>query len=114
MAPRKNPLKLNTLQLKTLTVLQALARDPETSSHDEDSGGVDITRLPSPHGDHFHIAGAIVMASDATGLFNKSVWNALQRKGLIDAQWPSAIRLMPEGLAYNTNLSDKILHHHEH
>jgi len=28
MPPRQNPLKLNPLQLRTLTVLQALARDP--------------------------------------------------------------------------------------
>ncbi len=114
MAPRTNPLKLNNLQLKTLTLLQELARHPESSTPVEDSGDVMITYLPQPHGDHFHIGDAVSMARDATGLHNESVWKALERKGLAKSSFPIAIAITPEGLAYDTGLQDRILHRHEH
>ena len=71
MVQKKNPLKLNALQLKTLTVLQQLATVPMFASADEASGEVLIRYLPSPHGDHFHCGDAVVMSKDATGLQNK-------------------------------------------
>jgi hypothetical protein len=37
MPPKKNPLKLNKLQLRTLALAQVLARDPETGLKDEAS-----------------------------------------------------------------------------
>ena len=57
---------------------------------------------------------SVVMGRDATGLFNQAVWNALSRKGLTRADWPRAITLTPEGLAYDTSLAGEILHSSEH
>jgi hypothetical protein len=42
-------IKLNKLQARTLTLLQELARHPETSTKDADTGDVLITRLPEAH-----------------------------------------------------------------
>lgn len=114
MAPRKNPLKLNPLQLKTLTILQQLARFPETSTTNEETGEVMITNLPSPHGDHFHCGDAVVAARDATGLRNEGVWKALERKGLGRPFYPLGIALTAEGIDYDTGLSESILHRSDH
>ena len=64
MPTKKNPLSLNALQLKTLTLLQELARLPEYSRPGEEPGSV-VVRLPYPHGDHFHLGGAVVATRDA-------------------------------------------------
>jgi hypothetical protein len=114
MAQKKNPLKLNALQLKTLTVLQQLARSSLFAARDETSGEVTINGLPRPHGDHFHCGDAIVMSRDATGLHNEKVWRALERKGLARSLYPSAIVLLPEGQAYDTGLAEQILHRSDH
>ena len=114
MPARRNPLKLNPLQLKTLTLLQELARHPETSSRDEETGEVLLAALPRPHGDHFHVGPKVVMAKDATGLSNAAVWTALERKGLARGSFPYAIRLTAEGLAYETGMRDTILHGSDH
>ena len=114
MPPKKNPLKLNPLQLKTLTILQQLARFPETSTHDEKSGEVLINNLPSPHGNHFHCGDAVVMSADATGLKNEAVWKALERKGLARSMFPMAVALSADGQAYETGLADRILHRSDH
>ena len=45
MAPKKNPLTLNTLQLKTLTLLQELARLPALPGPKEDAAGGAHRRL---------------------------------------------------------------------
>ncbi len=37
MPPKKNPLKLNPLQLKTLALFQEMARNPELSSQHHDT-----------------------------------------------------------------------------
>ena len=108
-----NPAKLNPLQLRTLTLLQAIARIPEAGRPLPD-GGVAITQFPHAHGDHFHLGDATVMGRDATGLENRNVWSALQRKGLIVAEWPTAIALTPAGVAYDTGIADRILHRGEH
>ena len=114
MAPRSNPLKLNPLQLRTLTLLQALAALPEAGEPGPGEGEVTIRAFPRPHADHFHLGDAVVSGSDATGLFNEAVWNALTRKALARSAWPNAITLTAEGLAYETGLSEQILHHSGH
>lgn len=113
MPPKQNPLKLNALQLKTLTILQQLARFPETASTDAATGDIIIGQLPHAHGNHFHCGDAVVMTSDATGLFNAGVWKALERKGLARAMAHGAV-LTADGAAYETGLADKILHRADH
>jgi len=113
MPPKRNPLNLNALQLRTLTLLQAIARIPEAAAPTED-GGFLITRFPPAHGDHFHLGDAVVSGKDATGLRNESVWNALTRKGVARGDWPRSITLTPEGVAYDTGLAGTILHQGGH
>lgn len=112
MSPaRRNPLKLNKLQLKTLAILQEAARDPNHARRDEAGGGTQITAIPTPHGDHFHVGDKVVLARDATGLSNQGVWLALVRKGLASAAaFPHTIVLTPAGLGYETGVADTILH----
>lgn len=114
MPPKKNPLKLNSLQLKTLTLLQELARHPELATPVPDSDELLLSQIPHPHGDHFHIGARVVAASDATGLHNPAVWVALERKGLIKGSFPYALRLTREGQTYETGLADQILHGGDH
>jgi hypothetical protein len=113
MPAKKNPLNLNPLQLKTLTLLQAIAALPDAKpGEDEDS--VLLTGLPDPHGDHFHLGDAIVAAKDATGLRNAAVWAALERKGLVKTQFPQSATLLAAGRDYDTGLKDAILHRAAH
>jgi hypothetical protein len=111
---KKNPLKLNPLQLRTLALLQEMARHPELSTPIAETGETFLARIPQPHGDHFHIGGKLVMARDATGLHNPSVWTALERKGLAKASFPYALTLTREGQAYDTGVADTILHGSDH
>src|ERR1700753_3165099 len=113
MPPRNNPLKLNALQLKTLTLLQAIARIPGAASSNA-QGEVAISQFPNAHGDHFHLGDAVVAAKDATGLTNEAVWSALTRKGLARADYPRQIVLTAEGLGYDTGIVDEILHRSTH
>ncbi len=108
MPPKHNPLKLNPLQLRTLTLLQAIARIPGASARTP-NGEVVIAQFPQPHGDHFHLGDATVASKDATGLFKEEVWNALTRKGVARAEWPRQIVLTAEGLSYDTGLAGEIL-----
>ncbi|MGH6990206.1 MAG: hypothetical protein ACREE3_09955, partial [Stellaceae bacterium] len=102
MAPRKkNPLNLNPLQLKTLTLLQALSRLPEHGRPGEAPGTIRVGNLPHPHGDHFHLGDGLVAARDATGLGNAAVWVALERKGLIHSAFPIESLLTEAGLLYD-------------
>ena len=110
MPAKRNPLNLNALQLKTLTLLQELARIAGKPAAGDSAGGLAIAELPDPHGDHFHLGEAVVAARDATGLHNPSVWAALERKGLIIPQLPQAVVLTPLGQQYETGLRDTILH----
>ena len=114
MPPKNNPLKLNPLQLRTLTLLQALARLPDAAGEGPGAGEITISAFPQRHADHFHLGDAVVSGQHATGLFNEAVWNALTRKGLARAAWPDTITLTPDGLAYDTGLADEILHHGGH
>ena len=109
MAPKHNPLKLNSLQLKTLTLLQELARSPETSTPIEDSDEIRITNFPHIHGNHFHIGNGVALAKDASGLRNENVWKALERKGLARAFFPVGIILTSEGLSYDTGMRERVL-----
>lgn len=109
MPSKRNPLNLNALQLKTLTLLQELARVAGTPAAEDEAGGVAITELPNPHGDHFHLGEAVVAARDATGLRNPSVWAALERKGLIRPKLPEAVVLTALGQEYETGLREAIL-----
>jgi hypothetical protein len=111
---RPNPKRLNPLQLRTLAVLQALAREPAFANSPGPDGTVSIHTLPHAHGDHFHVGPATVSMRDATGLGNSSVLNALARKGLVLAGrsgWPV---LTAEGLAYNTGVAADILQGDDH
>jgi hypothetical protein len=114
MPARKNPLNLNPLQLRTLTLLQALARLPGHGSAGEEPGAVLVENLPQPHGDHFHLGDAVVMTRDASGLGNEAAWVALERKGLIRSRFPDAALVTAAGLAYDTGLADAILHRSDH
>lgn len=113
MALKVNPLKLNKLQLKTLTLLQGFTRVPEACEPME-NGEIAIVNFPHAHGDHFHIGGVVVATKDTTGLANQAVWNALDRKGLARAVWPEKIILTKSGLDYETGMVEEIFHiaHH--
>lgn len=110
---RRNPLKLNPLQLRTLTLFQEMARNAEMCTMNPD-GSAFLARIPHPHGNHFHVGARVVLAADATGLHNPAVWMALERKGLAKSSFPYAITLTPAGMAYDTGLSDVILHGSDH
>ena len=109
MPPKNNPLKLNPLQLRTLVILQALARDSAAARKGPGAGEVTVERFPQAHGSHFHIGNASVSGKDASGLYNDKVWHALERKGLARADWPHNIALTAAGLAYDTGLAHEIL-----
>ncbi len=112
---KKNPLGLNPLQLKTLTLLQELARlERHGRAVEEEPGAFAVGNLPHPHGDHFHVGDAVVMTRDATGLANPAPWTALERKGLIRSFFPDGAVVTPEGMAYDTGLRDAILHRSDH
>ena len=111
---KRNPLNLNPLQLRTLTLLQALAELPFHSQDAEGGAGRTITDIPHPHGDHMHLGPYAVHGADMSGLYNEAVWIALDRKGLIKATYPTSCTVTPDGLAYDTGLQDVILHGSDH
>jgi hypothetical protein len=111
MASKKNPLNLNALQLKTLTLLQEIARHSGPADAD---GAVRVDQFPHAHGDHFHIGEGVAATRDATGLANPAVWAALERKGLIRSEFPVAATVTAEGLAYDTGLRDHVIHRSFH
>ncbi|MDR3437104.1 hypothetical protein [Telmatospirillum sp.] len=114
MSPKKNPLKLNPLQLKTLTLLQEMAHYPELATPVAETEDLFLSQIPHPHGDHFHIGDKVVSAHDATGLHNPSVWAALERKGLVKGSFPYALTLTKEGQIYETGIAEQILHGSSH
>lgn len=114
MASKKNPLNLNSLQLKTLTLFQALSSLEGHATPAEQEGHVLVQRLPHAHGDHFHLGPWVLSARDATGLSNEAAWRALERKGLIQSMYPRACILTPAGLAYDTGLRQSMLHESHH
>ncbi|HET6467659.1 MAG TPA: hypothetical protein VFG43_04700 [Geminicoccaceae bacterium] len=114
MSDRPNPLKLNPLQLKTLAILQELARAGDGASETLPDGNVALNRLPRPHGDHFHVGSAVVRAKDATGLGNPAVFGAFQRKGLMAMGADGRPVLTPAAMAYETGVAEQILHRPDH
>jgi hypothetical protein len=108
MPPRRNPLKLNKLQLRTLALVQVLADDAASAQRDEATGEVTLTNLPQPHGDHVHIGDIVVSTREASGLHNPAVWTALQRRGLARSGGPVGIILTAEGVAYETGLTERL------
>lgn len=111
---KKNPLKLNPLQSRTLMLLQELARHPESSTANPATGDVEITMLPHAHGDHLHVGSFVVSSRDASGFNNEAVWAALARKGLAKATFPIRIALTPEGIAYDTGVVTQFMHDSDH
>lgn len=115
MPPKRNPLNLNPLQLRTLTLLQEIARLPDYSRPGEEPGSVVLTGLPHPHGDHFHVGEAVVASRDATGLRNPAVWAALERKGLVRSPSPAASAAVTAlGREYETGLREALLYRAGH
>jgi hypothetical protein len=112
MPPKKNPLNLNALQLKTLTLMQYLATLPGQGQPSAE--GIEIGGFPHPHGDHFHLGHFVVATRDATGLANQAVWVALERKGLIKSRFPDSAILTAAGTAYETGMAEQILHGSDH
>lgn len=114
MPPKLNPLKLNSLQLRTLALLKILARDAKSAAAGPGGGEVTIERFPQAHGAHLHLGEHVVEARDASGLFNEKVWHALERKGLARSDWPHRITLTKAALAYETGLAGDLLHASPH
>ena len=114
MPPKKNPLKLNKLQLRTLALVQVICDDPTMARKDDDSGEALITRMPHAHGDHMHVGQFVVSSKESSGLQNPLVWNALDRKGLVRRGDAAEIVITALGLSYDTGLSDRFLAPSDH
>jgi hypothetical protein len=112
--PRPNPMKLNPLQLKTLAIMQALAREPDLADAPDEDGNVRIHSLPHVHGNHVHLGGGVVAMRDMSGLGNPSVLNALARKGLLKGGERGAYTLTGEGLGYDTGIARQVLQGTDH
>ena len=95
MAPRRNPLGLNPLQLRTLTLLQQLAQSPDYSQPGEDSGTIVLTRLPQPHGDHFHLGRAVVATRDA---INRLIEEQIKQRMVASVAQDYAFRIVGRAL----------------
>jgi hypothetical protein len=111
---KKNPLKLNALQLRTLVILQQMARSPNHAQPGDDEGSIFVSNFPAAHGNHFHIGDAVVSARDASGLANGNVFAILERKGLLRSMHPMGAMLTADALAYDTGLADEVLHRSDH
>ncbi|MEK9724693.1 MAG: hypothetical protein VW405_14580 [Rhodospirillaceae bacterium] len=114
MPPKRNPLKLNNLQLRTLALAQVLARDDRVSRTHAASGDVTLLHLPHAHGDHVHVGPFVVSAREASGFANPAVWTALKRKGLARDDDPAGVILTADGVAYDTGLGDRFLVESDH
>lgn len=115
MPPKSNPLKLNKLQARTLTLMQELARDPATGSPNVETGEVLLSSLPHPHGNHVHIGPFVVSARDISGFSNKAVWAVLERRGLVRGlEFPVALMITPLGQTYDTGLSEQLAQPSDH
>ncbi len=104
MPPKKNPLKLNKLQLRTLVLAQVLAKDETNTRKDDASGEVTLLKLPHAHGNHVHVGAFVVAAKEVSGFGNPAVWAALTRKGLARMETPDTPILTADGVRYDTGL----------
>lgn len=111
---KKNPLKLNKLQARTLVLLQVLARQEGNARPVEGTEGVEILSLPHAHGNHFHVGPFVVASADANGLYNDAVWKVLDRKGLAHRPNPLTVVLTKAGQDYDTGLGHHFLEHSDH
>ena len=68
-----------------------------------------MSNLPDPHGNHFHCGDGIVLAKDATGLKNESVWKTLERKGLARSFYPIGIAITLDRMGYDAGLNQVLL-----
>ncbi len=114
MPAKKNPLKLNKLQLRTLALSQVLAKTPGMTETDPETGDATLLRLPHAHGDHVHIGDFTVSARDASGFSNPAVWVALSRKGLARSADPLSVTITTDGLNYDTGFGDRFLTDSDH
>lgn len=114
MPPKKNPLKLNKLQLRTLALTQVLAKEPALATKDDATGAITISQLPHAHGNHVHIGPFVVSSKDASGFSNPAVWVALKRKGLVLDSPMGGVTISAEGFDYDTGLSDKFISESDH
>lgn len=114
MIVRPNPKKLNALQLRTLAILQAIARQPDFADPPRQDGTVSLHTMPHRHGDHLHVGTAVISARDASGLDNPNVINALARKGLLRHGPAGLPALTPEGRDYPTGRAAAVLHAADH
>jgi hypothetical protein len=114
MPPKKNPLGLNPLQLKTLAILQQMARTPRHAEPAGEDGAVRVSDFPPPHGDHYHVGDTVVAGRDMTGLYNPAVFVALARKGLVADPAPGAVTLTPLGLSYDPGPAARAVLHDAH
>ena len=114
MPPKKNPLRLNKLQLRTLALAQVMAGDETLSSRNAETGDVALLQTPRPHGNHVHIGRFVVSARDVSGFFNPAVWKALERKGLARAEGALTIVITAAGVEDDTGLSDRFLSPSDH
>ncbi len=72
---------------------------------------VKLNHIPPPHRDHFHVASGVVLTKDATGLFNRGVWAALDRKGLTRGGiFPFTTTLIHVEMDYDTGMREQIVH----
>jgi hypothetical protein len=114
MPPKKNPSKLNKLQLRTLALAQVLAVDPSASETNTETGETTLLQLPHVHGSHVHVGPYTVAAKDASGFSNPAVWTVLERKGLARADGLVCVVLTKEGRDYETGLGQSFLAHSDH
>jgi hypothetical protein len=114
MSEKKNPLKLNKLQLRTLVLAQVLAKTPGMNEIVSQAGDAKLLQLPHAHGDHVHIGGFTVSAREASGFSNPAVWIALVRKGLAKTDGPTTITITAAGLQYDTGLGERFLAASDH
>jgi hypothetical protein len=114
MPSRYNPRNLNPLQLKTLAIFQRLATMEEHIAARREDGTITLWNLPHAHGDHFHVGHSVLRSRDASGLTNPSVWMALDRKGLIEGQFPDMVILRPEALEYPVGELGLFMEHSDH
>jgi len=105
---RKNPLKLNPLQLRTLVLAQVLAGDPVSGRRDAETGEITLIRLPHAHGNHAHVGPYSLPARALSGFENQAVWVALDRKGLARREENGMIVVTAEGMAYETGLMEEL------